>query len=371
MTTLPLFPVWLIDALGSALVIILGWAAFRLARRSLRQAPDNALWLFLYWLTLALLVFSLSRGVGHILGHLLVFTGYEAVWHRLRPYTGGLNSIMSIVVASVTLFFHAVQRLYRRMEADHHRLEETSKEILTLNREMEALVMERTMSEMALGIADGIRNPLHIIGGFSHRLLKKTAADDPARNWAAAIAQEARNLEEMVGRFESLAERKEAFFSQENLNTLVRDILEILHPELERKDLRLVRSFHPHPIMGRLNRHLLKVALAHLLRNSIEATPRGGEIQVSTSAEPNRAAVVIADNGRGMAPEVAAQVFEPFYTTKVGGTGLGMVFVRQIVDEHRGEINLESQLGKGTKVVIHLPLRFAEAQMKEGKAGST
>ena len=81
--------------------------------------------------------------------------------------------------------------------------------------------MERTMSEMALGIADGIRNPLLIIGGFSHRLLKKTAPDDPARDWATAIADEAKRLEQMVGNFEALAEKKEAFFGQENLNTLV------------------------------------------------------------------------------------------------------------------------------------------------------
>ena len=94
------------------------------------------------------------------------FFRYDTFWKQTRPYSGGLNSIISIVVASITLFFHNSQKLYRRMKADHHRMAETSQEILTLNREMEALVMERTMSEMALGIADGIRNPLLIIGGF-------------------------------------------------------------------------------------------------------------------------------------------------------------------------------------------------------------
>ena len=105
-----------------------------------------------------------------------------------------------------------MQRLYHRMEADHHHLEETSHEILALNREMEALVMERTMSEMALGMAHGIRNPLHVIGGFSHRLLKKTDEDDPSRAWATAIAEEARRIEHMVERFETLAQRKIVVF---------------------------------------------------------------------------------------------------------------------------------------------------------------
>ncbi|MCX5892704.1 MAG: ATP-binding protein, partial [Deltaproteobacteria bacterium] len=65
--------------------------------------------------------------------------------------------------------------------------------------------------------------------------------------------------------------------------------------------------------------------------------------------------------GRGMAPDVVDKVFVPFYTTKLGGTGLGMVFVRQIVDEHRGTITLDSRLGRGTTVTIRLPHRFGEA----------
>ena len=212
MVALPLFPVWMIDIAGSALIVLIGWASFNLARKSKIQDPDNALWLFLYCLTGALLAFSLSRALGHIVGHILVFAGYEPLWKQIRPYSGGLNAIISIVVGSITLFFHNTQKLYRRMEADHHHMEATSHEILTLNKEMEALVMERTMSEMALGIADGIRNPLHVIGGFSHRLLKKTAPDDPARAWALAIAEAAKHLEQMVERFESLAEKKEVFF---------------------------------------------------------------------------------------------------------------------------------------------------------------
>ena len=367
MVSLPLFPVWLIDIIGSALIILISWASFSLAWKSKIQDPDNALWLFLFCLTGALLAFSLSRALGHILGHILVFSGYESLWKQIRPYSGGLNAIISIVVASITLFFHNTQKLYRRMTADHHRMAETSQEILTLNREMEALVMERTMSEMALGIADGIRNPLLVIGGFSHRLLKKTAPDDPARAWATAIADEAKRLESMVGHFEALAEKKEAFFGQENLNTIIADILEILAPEMEKRGIRLVSGFYPQPIMGRLNKHLLKVAIAHLVRNAIEATPHG-EIRVATSMERNLAELVIQDTGRGMAPEVVARVFEPFYTTKVGGSGLGMVFVHQIVEEHRGEIALDSQLGKGTKVTIRLPLRFTETQVKPSGA---
>lgn len=360
MISLPLFPIWIIDFVGSALVIILAVRALGLVRRLMAGEPENAQWLFLYWLTLALLALALSRGVGHMLRHLLVFSGHASVWRVLEPFSGGLNSLSFVVIAAVCLFFHHIQRLYRRMLANHRELEATSREILELNREMEALVIERTMSEMALGVADGIRNPLHIIGGFSHRLLKKAAPEDPVRTWAAHIAREAKRLEEMVARFESLAQRKEAFFRQVDLNQIVQETVNLLQEEFQRKGIRLELKLHPDHLYAHLNAHLLKLALAHLLRNAMDATPPEGMVRVATLVEGHQAVLIIQDRGRGMPPEVAARVFEPFYTTEVGGTGLGMVFVRQIVDEHRGTITLDSQVGRGTTITIRLPLRLRE-----------
>jgi signal transduction histidine kinase len=362
MITLPLSPLWVVDIVGSLLVIILAWGSFGVVRRLLSRDPENPQWLFLFWFTLALLAFALSRSVGHILRYLLVFSGQGAIWQQLRPISGGLNSITFVVIAAVSLFFYHSRLLYQRILASQHQLENTSREILELNREMEALVIERTLSEIALGVAHGIRNPLHIIGGFSHRLLKKTTPEDPARNWALAIADAAKCLETMVQKFENLAQKKESFFEQEDLNAVVRDIIEVLRPELSLKDLHLEAKLLPAPVFARLNKHLFKAALAHLLRNAIEATPSQGHISIRTWAEKSLAVLRLQDTGRGMPPEVVEEVFSPFYTTKLGGTGLGMVFVRQIVDEHRGLITLDSQVGRGTIVTIKLPFRSAESR---------
>ncbi len=360
MMTLPLWPVWLVDIIGSLGVLTAGWVCFGVVRRLKRKEPDNALYVYFYWLVLSLLAFAVSRSGGHLLQHVLVFSGHQALWRTLQPVTGSLNTITFVIIAAVGLFFFHIQQIYHRMLADHQQLQTTARDVLELNREMENLVMERTMSEMALGIADGIRNPLHIIGGFSHRLLRKALPEDPARPWAEAIAQETRRLEDMVARFETLARRKETFFTQEDLNLIVRETLALLRPEAAAKGLHLLVSYAPTPVYCRLNKHLMKVALTHLVRNAIEATPPAGEIRCRTASERHRAVLLLEDTGRGMPPAVVAKVFEPFYTTKVGGTGLGMVFVRQIVEEHRGAINLESQLGRGTTVTIRLPLRAAE-----------
>jgi signal transduction histidine kinase len=360
MLALPLFPVLVIELAGSVLAIIFTFQALRMARRLVAQDPENALWLFLDWLTITFLVFACFHLVSHVLRDNLIFGDYVPLWEALRSLSGGIDSIIFVVIAAFTFFFHRIQRLYHRMEEDHHQLEETSHEILALNREMESLVMERTMSEMALGMAHGLRNPLHVIGGFSHRLLRKTDPEDPSRVWVAAIADEARRIEHMVERFETLAQRKVSFFAQKDFNGIVQATLELLRPELRAKGIMLVTELYPRPLMGRLNAHLLKVALAHLVRNAIEATPPKGKILVQTGLEKDYAVLLIQDTGRGMPPDVVDKVFVPFYTTKIGGTGLGMVFVRQIVDEHRGVIVLESQVGRGTTVTIRIPLRFAE-----------
>ena len=360
MVTLPLAPLWILEYLVALIVLILNILSLRLSRRLVDQDPENALWLFFNWLAIAFSIFAVTHLMSHALHDLITYWDLPNL-ALLQRIFGGFDTVIYVVIATITLFFHRIQRLYRRMEADHHHLEETSHEILALNREMEALVMERTMSEMALGMAHGIRNPLHVIGGFSHRLLRKTDEDDPSRAWATAIAEEARRIEQMVERFETLAMRKTSFFAQEDLNAIVRSTLQLLLPELRAKNIALVSELCSEPLLGRFNKHLLKVALAHLVRNAVEATPRGGTVLVRTAMEPQFAVLLIQDTGRGMPQEVVEKVFVPFYTTKIGGTGLGMVFVRQIVDEHRGVITLESHVGRGTTVTIRLPHRFTDS----------
>ncbi len=107
------------------------------------------------------------------------------------------------------------------------------------------------------------------------------------------------------------------------------------------------------------------MALSHLVRNAIEATPQGGSITLTTSREGEQARLELQDTGKGMPPEVAEQVFTPFYTSKIGGTGLGLVFVHQIVEEHRGTIKIESEVGRGTRVLITLPQTFAPQESSD------
>jgi signal transduction histidine kinase len=359
MISLPFVFILIFETLLSIIVIDLNWRALKITAKSLAHDPENPFWLFLNWLALVFMVFActhLAAFLTQSLGHYVHFPALALA----QGIFGGLDTVTYVVIASIILFFHRIQRIYRHMETDHRHLEETSKEIMALGREMESCVMERTMKEMALGIAHGIRNPMCVIGGLSRRLAKNPEDPQTTRHHAQAIVKEAQHIEQLVERFEILAQRKPPLLTQGDLNLLVQSSLDLLRPELKNKKISLLTDLSPDPLLVRHDEQLLRVALSHLLRNAIEATPPGGRVLVRTSRDKDHAVLMIKDTGRGMTAEMVEKIFIPYYTTKIGGTGLGMVLVRQIVDDHRGDISLESKPAKGTTVTIKLPHRLAE-----------
>jgi signal transduction histidine kinase len=109
-----------------------------------------------------------------------------------------------------------------------------------------------------------------------------------------------------------------------------------------------------------LDAQLLHLALSNLFINALQAMPQGGSLRVKLDREPRDgrflARIAITDTGPGIPPEVMARIFEPFYTTKAKGTGLGLTIVRRIVDAHHGEVEVNSIPGQGTTFIVHLPL---------------
>jgi two-component system, NtrC family, sensor kinase len=142
--SLPLLPIWIADLLGSALMCIFSLLAVQVARRLRRTDPNNVVWTYLLWLCYALAAFALSRSVGHIVRRLLLTLGYDDLWSSLQPVSGAMNSLLFAVVASFTLFFERVWKIYQEILADRKALQEAHGELLYLNRNLERMVEERT-----------------------------------------------------------------------------------------------------------------------------------------------------------------------------------------------------------------------------------
>lgn len=137
-------PIWFTDVIGSSLIILFAFLAVWYSVRLTRVQPSNVMWTYLLWLCVALACFGLSRGVGHIAKRFLVMEDMRDVWVSLRPYSGAINSIAFVLVASITLFFQRVQKINRAILDDQKALEKASQEVMHLNRNLESLVRHRT-----------------------------------------------------------------------------------------------------------------------------------------------------------------------------------------------------------------------------------
>lgn len=147
--TVTFIPIWLIDMIGSILMIIFSFLCLNLVRRLRNQDQSNVIWTYLFWVCLGLAGFAISRSAGHILKQILILSGFESLWSSIRPYSGAINSLMFVFVASVTLFFERIWKIYQQISRDKQALQAVSDELLFLNQNLENLVAERA-KELAL-----------------------------------------------------------------------------------------------------------------------------------------------------------------------------------------------------------------------------
>jgi len=152
--------------------------------------------------------------------------------------------------------------------------------------------------------------------------------------------------------------------SSGNLSQIINDILELLRPQLTANKVE-VRLSMDQPAYAMLDEASMHGALMNLILNAIEAMPQGGALSITVDQTDETLRLEIVDTGEGISEEEAKKIFEPFYTTKEQGLGLGMPYARKIIDQHGGSMSLRSQPGEGTRISITLP-----AGKKEGSNAS-
>jgi two-component system sensor histidine kinase HydH len=144
-----------------------------------------------------------------------------------------------------------------------------------------------------------------------------------------------------------------------DLNRVVADLLHLLGPQLNNGRVESSVELSPGRLCARLDESSVRSALTNLIVNAVQAMTDGGRLSVKTLRERDALRVEIADTGPGMTAGQVEKVFEAFYTTKAKGLGLGMPYARKVIEEHGGEIGVESRPGEGTLVTVRLP---AEAE---------
>ncbi len=140
------FPIFLVDFAGSILMIILSFLCLRIVTTLRKRDANNLIWTYLLWVCIGLACFAVSRSAGHILKNIFMLSGHRELWVNIRPFSGAINSVMFIVVASITLFFERIWKIYQLILKDRQAIEDAHGELLFLNQNLEEIINERTLA---------------------------------------------------------------------------------------------------------------------------------------------------------------------------------------------------------------------------------
>ncbi|MEW5774218.1 MAG: ATP-binding protein [Thermodesulfobacteriota bacterium] len=217
------------------------------------------------------------------------------------------------------------------------------------------------IGELSTYIAHEIRNPLFAIAGFANSLLRSPTLDASAREKAEIIGRESRRLESILKSILNFARPIDAAPGEMDLNALVRDTMAFLSMGCA-DNLCIELDLAENLPLARGAADLVKQCLVNLVKNGLEAMPDGGRLKVGTRLDQDMVALSVADTGRGIPPENMDKVFNPFFTTKDQGAGLGLAMTKKIVEEAGGRVLLASTPGQGATVTLLLaPALAAEA----------
>jgi two-component system sensor histidine kinase HydH len=221
-----------------------------------------------------------------------------------------------------------------------------------------AVALERlaALGEMAAVLAHEIRNPLGAIKGLAQVLDERAGEATPERELTEIIVREAVRLERLVADLLAYARPRPPERQQVDVAALVRQAAGLLAEEAAATGARVAVAAPSGPVPVWADAGQLTQLLTNLLLNAIQATPAGGTVWVEVTPEKAAVAVTVADEGPGISPARAAQVFEAFYTTRPKGTGLGLAICRRIAEAHGGRLRVEAHPGPGARLRLELPV---------------
>jgi signal transduction histidine kinase len=220
-----------------------------------------------------------------------------------------------------------------------------------------------TVGRISAQITHEIRNPLNAIGLNADLLadeLAEAAAPTEARQLVDAISSEVDRLNAVAEEYLSFARLPRPSLARQDVNDILASLLDFLAPELTAARVEVRRELEPSLPAVRADEAQLRAVFLNLLRNSREAMPRGGTVTVRTRRRGAEVETEVDDTGGGIPEGDLTRIFEPFYSTKERGTGLGLALAQQVVQEHAGTIRCESAVGRGTTFTIGIPIAPAE-----------
>lgn len=218
-----------------------------------------------------------------------------------------------------------------------------------------------SLTTLAAGVAHEIKNPLGSIGihiQLIQKAIKQAGSIRPNTilQYLDVVNEELDRLNGIVVDFLFAVRPMDIKLLKGSLNKVVQDIVQFLKYELEQSNITIRLELEKDDDSILMDERFLKQAILNIIKNSIHAMPEGGKIKISTLKTSEDVRLMISDSGIGIPEENIEKIFEPYFTTKPDGTGLGLTLVYKIIKEHGAEIEVMSRPGSGTTVTIHFPL---------------
>jgi len=284
----------------------------------------------------------------------------------LTPYWNALMLLVFFLV--VVYLLSAFQKAHDHLEeAVQQRTAALQVEIQERKRlEIAKLQAERLaiVGTMAAQVAHEVRNPLGSITlnldliqkEFNKLAESHGPSAEEGRGLVIEIREEVSRIQRVIEEYLQFARLPKPQLRPVELNELLGQKLDFMRSEFEQARVKPLTHFDPAVKSIKADAEQLWQAMLNLIRNSLDAMPNGGELTVGTWREAGQVRLRVTDTGKGMSEEQLKQVFAPFFTTKPSGTGLGLALVQQIISEHGGHVECESQPGQGSTFTIFLPV---------------
>src|SRR5207247_2907385 len=229
---------------------------------------------------------------------------------------------------------------------------------------------------LAAGVTHEIRKPLNSL--HIHLQLMERKVHDLEDGAKAELQEsidiaraEVNRLDSIVTQFLRAIRPSKPQLNPENVNTIVEEAVRFFAPDIQDRDVVVEQRLRSDLPLLQIDRDQMKQAFYNVIKNSLEAMKRRGTLRIHTDMDDTHVLIRFIDTGSGMSAENLGRVFEPYFTTKPAGTGLGLLIVRRIVREHGGKLSIQSSQGKGLTLIIRLPYIEKHVRMLEAGGHNT
>jgi signal transduction histidine kinase len=255
------------------------------------------------------------------------------------------------------------QEIKRYAEELEMRVDERTAELVETHKRLVTQERIAALGRAAAQVAHEVKNPL--AGLLLYSLHLKSKATNFSESETYLVDKIVETINHLINRVEQImgyARPVSLTLRPGNVSQFVKDILDLLKPQLTANKVEVRLSLDQQPAYAMVDESSVRGALMNLILNAIEAMPEGGVLNVAIDRTDETLRLEITDTGRGIAEEEVKKIFEPFYTTKAQGLGLGMPYAKKIIDQHGGTMSLNSRPGEGATISVTLPTAPKEAE---------